>query len=167
MIQEANLTWRYIDTESNLLLPWYTKAALEWLKSKNVKDWLVFEFGGGYSSIWWRLNAKQVHSVEHDKKWADAMAIMWRPDKEDYISQARSFAKFDCIIVDGEWREECTKAAAECVAPGGYLIFDNYGQPEFTDPSIIDLILEGWIKEVHRQYNHTSWATAIFQKPIA
>ena len=87
------------------------------------------------------------------------------PDQENYVKSTKAGEFYDCIIVDGEWREECVVFARNYVKHGGYLIFDNYGQPEFTPVEIIDALLQGWEKQVFRQYNHTNWSTAVFKRP--
>lgn len=170
MIQEAHLTWRYLETESMLIMPWYTKACLDWLKKQDIGLWYVFEYGAGYSTIWWRLNVENLESVDNLVLWADAMLVRCEVEKDKYISTLKSVVDElglqDCIIVDGEWREECVEFCRPFLKPGGYLIFDNYGQEEFPPTDRIDALLEGWTKQVFRQYNHTSWATAVFQKPI-
>lgn len=169
MIQEANLTWRYIDTESNLVMPWYVLPALEWLKKQDVKSWNVLEYGAGYSTIWWRLNAKQVASVDHNQEWATAMDAASLSIKESYINYVAIFAisklQLDCIIVDGEWREECVEFSRYFLKPGGFMIVDNYGQTDFPPTETIDELLKGWGKQVFKQPNHTDWRTAVFQKP--
>jgi hypothetical protein len=172
MIQEANLHWRYIDTETNLILPWYTLPALQWLLSQNVKKWDVFEYGSGYSTIWWRTNCECVNSVDHNEDWANAMGAFICVKKADYIMLVDLIDKrisnkraFDCVVVDGEWRDDCVKYAKEHVLPGGYMIIDNYGQTDFPSAELIDKLLEGWEKQVFKQPNHTEWATAVFKKP--
>lgn len=168
MIQEANLSWRYSDTESNLVMPWYTKPALEWLKKQDVNKWNVFEYGAGYSTIWWRLNANILKSVEHDFRWATAMGANWKKDKEQYIECfGGSKMLYDCIIVDGEWRLDCVLNCEPWLKPGGFMIIDNWGQEDFPEEACnaAEEFLVGWTKTLYKQANHSRWCTAIFQKP--
>lgn len=168
MILEANLYWQHLDTETYLIMPWYSIPTLQWLKTQPVKEWYVFEYGAGYSTIWYRANVKSVLTVDHQESWAKAMGALHAPDKEEYIRIFAAFSnsKFDLIVVDGEWREECTFHAKGFVKPGGYIIWDNYGQEGFVSPDVIDSILVGWEKTVYRQPNHSSWSTAVFRKPV-
>jgi predicted O-methyltransferase YrrM len=171
MIQEANLHWRFIDTESNLIMPWYTLPTLQWLKKQDTKQWQVFEYGAGYSTIWWRLNCLTVHSVEDNKQWASVMFAEYFTDDAFVKNISIHFDNndlCDCVIVDGSQREECVEFSQKYLKSGGYLIFDNYGQqgsPEFPPAEKIDELLAGWEKQVFRQPNHTNWATAVFKKP--
>ncbi len=173
MIQEANLHWRYIDTESNLLLPWYALPALQWLKKQDVKGWKVFEYGCGYSTIWWAKNCTRLNSVDHIPGWVLTFGSISLSDKDEYITcidpgQNRflnNVNQYDCIIVDGEWRDKCASFSLSFLKPGGFMIVDNYGQDGFPDPGIIDEILSGWAKQIFKQPNHSDWSTAIFCKP--
>jgi hypothetical protein len=172
MIQECNLHWRYFDTATNLIFPWYTLPALEWLAKQDVKEWEVFEYGCGYSTIWWRANCRDIISVDHDSVWGRAMDSIVKNDKKDYVEfpgimfeNTSNEMGFDCIIVDGQWRDDCVKYAHACVAHGGYMIIDNYGQTDFPPTEVIDKLLEGWEKQIFKQPNHTDWCTAVFQKP--
>lgn len=167
MIQEANLHWRYVDTDSNLVMPWYAIGCLEWIKSLDTKEWTVFEYGAGYSTIWWRLNAGLVDSVDHDERWAWAMTARHETKKAKYIASitSREAGSLDCVVVDGEWRDECAHAAVDFVAPGGHLIFDNYGQKDFPSTRPIDELLKTWTRHVFFQPNHSDWKTAVFTKP--
>lgn len=170
MIMEANLQWRYLQTESNLIMPWYTLPCLQWLEKQDVKNWNVFEYGCGYSTIWWTKNCNIVNSVDDNKGWVLTIGSIWMDDEEGYVKCIegnhflREIKKYDCIIVDGEWREECVEFCRPFLKPGGFLIVDNYNQEGFPSADKIDSLLEGWTKQVFKQYNHSSWSTAVFQK---
>lgn len=184
MLREANLHWRYEDTESGLILPWYTLPCLQWLKSQDTKGWVVFEYGCGYSTIWWRLNCIHVISIESNPEWAKAMHANLKEEMEGYVKSIEFYTtpsgrlvnpeliiegwpeNFpDCIVVDGLWRLECVDFSRDHLRDGGYLIFDNYNQEGFEDKDAIDKLLEGWEKQVFKQPNHTDWSTAVFKKP--
>ncbi len=171
MLQKANecYEWRYHDTDCNVIMAWYTLPSLEWLKTKNTKEWDVFEFGAGYSTFWWRLNAKSVYSVESDAVWARAVSgnTLHEQDKEKYVNAvSKPEMQFDCVVVDGLYRNECAVAAIPFVKSGGIMIIDNYEQPSVeADYTIANLALENWSKVVYKQEGHPDWQTAIFTKP--
>ncbi len=50
-------------------IPWYTYPAISELTRITPPGAKVFEYGSGNSSLWWRLHAAQVVSVEHDPVW--------------------------------------------------------------------------------------------------
>lgn len=167
MIRESNLHWRHEDTESNLVMPWYTLPCLQWLKQQPTKEWTVFEYGTGYSTIWWRLNCKKVDSIDNNQGWAKVMVAFFSDFISQYVESIANWGsqnKYDCVIVDGSWRIECVDFCRKYIVQGGYLIFDNYNQEGFEDKEKIDALLEGWEKTVFKQPNHTDWSTAVFKK---
>jgi|SRR5690242_2857514 len=164
MIQEANLHWRHIDTESqSIIMPWYTLPCLQWLLQQPTKTWKVFEYGGGYSSIWWRLNSLLYKGIDSNEFWAIVGNILFTDKKQTYIESC-CFDKWDCIIVDGIEREECVKWSLDYIKPGGYLIIDNYGSEDYKVEETQEL-LKDWKVQYFRQPNHSTWQTAVFQKP--
>jgi hypothetical protein len=56
------------------VVPWITYPAFLQLKRIVRKDFKVFEYGCGSSSIWWANHTAEVVSVEHNKQWADHIA---------------------------------------------------------------------------------------------
>lgn len=164
MIQEANLHWRYMDTESNLVMPWYTLPTLKWLKTQDVKSWNVFEFGSGYSTIWWRLNCRKVISVDSNEAWAKAMSVTHWGDEKSFANALNTLGMWDCIVVDGIKREECVTECHHSLKPGGFLIIDNYDSEDY-DPKPNEALLAPWARTIHKQPTHSIWQTAVFQKP--
>lgn len=167
-MEEANLIWRY--QINNIILPWYTKSCLEWLLKEDTKSWNVFEYGAGYSTIWWRLNSRSVRSVESNKEWAVAIAInvTFQTEQIAYCAEIGRIEEiFDCIIVDGEWRDDCVEWAIPYLKPKGIIIIDNYEQPSYTETDFkkTNELLKGWTKLIFKQYNHSDWQTAVFIKP--
>jgi hypothetical protein len=50
--------------------PWFTYPAVSFMKDIINKDMKVFEFGSGYSTLYFNENAGEVFSVEHSQEWA-------------------------------------------------------------------------------------------------
>jgi len=171
MIQEANLHWVYQDTDCGLILPWYTLPCLQWLKSQDVNQWKVFEYGAGYSTVWFRLNCKEVISVDSNEAWATAMLSWFADEKDKYIrsiATTQTHAElYDLIVVDGAWREDCVNYCLDYLKPGGYLIIDNFGDEDYPQDAVdrtLELLKE-WEVVVHKQPTHSTWCTAVFCKP--
>jgi predicted O-methyltransferase YrrM len=167
MILEANLLWQYKDSESGLIMPWYTLPALEWLIKQDVSKWHIFEYGSGYSTIWFRAHCKTILSVDHSEKWAKAMNACAVSDKKTFIESINlsSGKIFDCIIVDSEyWREECAAFCIPYLKQGGFLIIDNW-ESENYDPKVNEELFRNWPIEIFKQPNHSTWKTAILTKP--
>lgn len=114
-------------------IPWYTYPAIEYLKQFDFSDKSVFEFGCGYSSLFWEKRAKKVVSVENNKAWYDKMRgeqgenldIIFAESKEAYVNSILNEGQFDVIVVDGEWRDLCAENAIKKIKHDGIIIFDN------------------------------------------
>ena len=115
-------------------VPWYTYPCIEYLERFNFKNKSIFEFGTGFSSLFWANRAKEIASVEHNKEWFELISsireknqkIIYEEDKDKYIkSLSNQNKKFDIIIVDGVWREGCAKEAIRYLNEGGFIILDN------------------------------------------
>lgn len=50
-------------------LPWFTYGAIEFLERIVRSTDRVFEYGAGFSTLWWQNKAAEINSVEHDVAW--------------------------------------------------------------------------------------------------
>ena len=158
-----------IDKEGNPI-PWYTYPAIHYLNQLDLTDKNIFEWGSGYSSIYFSDRAKKVYSVDHNKDWYEQIlktkknnhSLSLATDK-DYISHITTYnCKFDVIIIDGVLRKECTSIATDYLKEGGIIIFDNCDR----HPSESKLLREkGLIQTDFHGFGpgvrHT-WTTSIF-----
>ncbi len=173
VVKHPFLEWRNLDADSGMLMPWYTAPMLEWLKSKDVSKWTVFEYGCGMSTLWWRFNAKWVDSVDISLEWAQNISAYWEDDRYRYIDypyripQYKDGQKYDVVVIDGHWRDECTKVAIACLKPGGYLIIDNYHQQSCDLPASewtrTDELLKNYPVVIFPQEGHPDWKTGLWQ----
>lgn len=60
-------------------LPWFTYGAIEFLQRVVRPADSVFEFGAGYSTLWWQAHVQKVASVEHDMQWCERLRPRLRP----------------------------------------------------------------------------------------
>lgn len=128
--------------------PWYTYAALEWLTPRIRCTHRVFEFGGGYSTVWYGEHAAEVISVEHDRLWFDQVKTMVGSNVtllhrdapgDDSTSEADSAycqaiepyppKSFDLIAIDGIERVRCACVAPPHLRDEGIIVFDNSDRP--------------------------------------
>lgn len=115
------------------IIPWYTYPAIEYLRQLDFSKKRVFEYGCGYSSLWWAGRAGEIFSVEDDEHWYQTInqkklpnqKIFFYKDKDAYISSIRNNGLFDVIIIDGRHRYKCAQFAVEYLAKGGMVILDN------------------------------------------
>lgn len=122
-----------IDSEGNEI-PWYTYSAIEFLNQIDFSQKKIFEYGSGFSSIYWAKRAKSVVSVDDNREWFEKISrkklknqnIYLKSNKSEYINSVGSFKKtFDVIIIDGNYRKECAKKAIKVLRKGGFIILDN------------------------------------------
>ena len=137
---EAANNWECIDSEGEPV-PWYTYPAIEYLKQIDFSSCNIFEYGCGYSSLFWANNAKRVVSVEHNKDWATKiqnkripnLEIILKDNIDDYCKAImESDEKYDVIVIDGvqNSRKMCSEYAIQKISDTGIIIFDNSDRSE-------------------------------------
>ena len=104
----------------------------------------VFEWGAGYSSLWFAARAREVISAEDNVDWIRELSkmlpanvrLMSLPGKADYVASiVKEAGEFDVIVIDGSFRNECAQICDGKLAKNGFVIFDNSDSREF-DPGI-------------------------------
>ena len=53
--------------------PWYTFPAISFLKDIIKPTWKVFEYGSGYSTLFFNRHVQELISVEHDSEWYSSL----------------------------------------------------------------------------------------------
>jgi len=115
-------------------IPWFTYPAIEYIKQLDLAEKIVFEWGSGYSTLFFSKKAKKIISIEDDINWhgrlqkekISATKLLLYIEKEKYINSILEYHfSFDVIIIDGKWRLECAKKAIQKLNPGGIIILDN------------------------------------------
>lgn len=131
-----------VDKDGNPI-PWFTYPAIEFINSRLSKKLKVFEFGSGNSSLYLSMRVSFVYSVEHDKNWFNTLSIvddnlklkLTSPDSpEIYTKPLEELdSKFDIIIIDGLYRNECIKKSIEYLSEKGIIILDYSEREEYKD----------------------------------
>lgn len=122
-------------------LPWITYPAIDFLSQFDFSDASVFEWGSGYSTLWWAPRCRQIASVESNKSWisyikgklpakVDLLETEFTLEAEVQALETYPSPSLDVIVIDnnGPFRPGCAKAAAARIAPGGFIIIDNSDQ---------------------------------------
>jgi hypothetical protein len=138
-----------LDKEGNYI-PWFSFCAVEAIKNWDLSDRRVFEYGSGYSTLFWAARAKEVISVEHNPGWHEKIAkiapsnahIVLAPivrksgerhstpeTLRRYAEVIQNFGTFDLIVLDGyagsRLRYQSAQAALPQLAASGLIILDN------------------------------------------
>ena len=121
------------DAEGNPL-PWYTYPAIDFLKQVDLKQKRIFEFGSGFSTLFWENEGAKVFSVEHDPVWFQKIksklkthAQIVLESNEDLYPQVlfNQEGVFDIIVIDGIKRFAASQIAIKKLDKNGFLILDN------------------------------------------
>ena len=117
---------------SGEIMPLYTYPCYEYLRSMNWKNANVFEFGCGYSTLWWASNEANVYGVESEQEWASRinpqgkLNIHVETNVKKYVEFIHSHKlEFDVIVIDGVARYDCVSPAINNLRDGGIIILDN------------------------------------------
>lgn len=158
--------WGTLD-ENGMTMPWYTRPCLEWLEKLDLKNKAVFEYGCGLSSFWYNRVGAIAYGVDHDPKWIQEMCGYWcTDDKKAYLEFiGRWKKKYDLVIIDGIYRDDCTEFALKYLAPGGYLIADNFEQPsaDLADWPKTRELTRNLPLTIYKEPDHIDWQTAVWR----
>ena len=125
--------------KDNHPIPWFSYPAIDFLSQLNFAEKSVFEYGCGFSTLFWGNRAKNVFSVESDLKWIEKIKpqvpgnctlIPTSLDVEEYSGKISAFDQFDVIVIDGYiiTRIACCEKSLKHLKPGGIIILDNSDQ---------------------------------------
>jgi len=125
-------------------LPWLTYSIIDFITERLSKDYNVFEFGSGNSTLFFAERVKQVSSVEHNIEWYNKLIskipgnsnliLSKSDDSEDYIAGFKqSNMKYDLIIIDGIHRVDCCLSASNYLTDKGVIILDDSERMEYKE----------------------------------
>ncbi len=115
---------------------------IAFLEQRLNNDMTLFEYGSGYSTLFFASLVKQVTAVEHNKNWFDIVSDM-KPDTVNLIyqpiedieayTQAAGFEKrlYDIIVIDGRERIRCAQFAVNLLTEPGVIIFDDSSRTRY------------------------------------
>lgn len=174
-IDERN-EWQFLCKDGYQTLAWYTRPALDVLEAMDLSDKIVFEWGGGLSTIYYAKHAKEVYTVDWTQSWVenvkDTLAhhnlkgnIFHSDVKDEYVNMVHQVPKPNLFIVDGNYRDECFLEAIKIMTEGDILIFDNWNQFEVFIPSDeVQEEVKKYKHEIYTQTGHLHWKTLFLWK---
>jgi len=135
-------------------LPWLNYSVITFFEGHLEKNIRLFEFGSGYSTLFFAERVDHVISVEYDREWftkiksiAPQNATLIFCEKNYDGNYCRTINKmnelFDMIIVDGRDRVNCIKQACNCLSTKGVIILDDAKRPRYK-PGIEFLLSQGF-----------------------
>jgi len=169
---------RPIDADGNPL-PWITYPAIALLERRVKPNMNVFEFGSGFSTLWWSKRAQSVTAVEHHVGWYERIKgqvpdnatlhhVELQEDGEYCRAAAQSPEKpFHVIVIDGRDRVNCAKNAISALRPGGVIVWDNSDRKRYR-PGTRHLVQNGFKRLPLVGFGprlSRVWETSIFYRP--
>lgn len=122
-------------------LPWITYPAIDFLSQFDFSECYVFEWGSGFSTLWWSERCRQITTVESNETWIpyiqkllpNSVQFITTPlnkDREVDAFVGSDRAEYDVIVIDnnGPYRAACAEAATKKLALGGIVLLDNSDQ---------------------------------------
>jgi hypothetical protein len=162
----------------NKPLPWFTYPSIHFLKDRIKKDFTVFEFGSGNSTLWFSSRVHQIISLEHDVVWYNLMKDKFAKlsnidykfkniENGEYANEILNYTKhFDIIVIDGRDRINCCKNSLPALKDNGVIIFDNSERKEYSEG--YELFLKNDFRRIDfwglGPINSHSWCTSIFYR---
>lgn len=161
--------WIAFDSDG-VRYPWYVSGVLDILDKMDLNGKMVFEYGMGYSTLWFQSRGAYVHGIESNEEWAEFTRANCTHDETKYINSIHYQSRlgpilYDIVCIDGIYRDKCTPLAYSHLQKGGIIIIDNWMQPS-VEPNewfrTCDLLATKKLKfEVFRQEGHPDWSTLI------
>jgi hypothetical protein len=125
-------------------LPWMNYAVIALLEERLAKDMKLFEFGSGYSTLFYADLAGTVTAVENDRTWHGRISEKAPPNVNvlhveadvdgDYCRSIHlSGEKYDVVIVDGRDRVNCFGQAMTAIAEDGVVLLDDSFRDRYAE----------------------------------
>ncbi|MGD9562028.1 MAG: FkbM family methyltransferase [Pyrinomonadaceae bacterium] len=117
-------------------------SIVSFLEKRLSKELSVFEYGSGYSTVFYSRLAGEVTSIEYDKEWFDIISGRVGANVEVRFAASdvdgaycRSInvdmKKYDVVIVDGRDRINCMKRAFGALSESGVVLLDDSDRPRY------------------------------------
>lgn len=156
--------------------PWFTYPALHFLGDRVRRDWHVFEYGAGHSTVWWAARVAQVASVENDEGWFKRMRATAPANVNlmhlevaggAYASAIDAWpGRFDVVVIDGRDRVACARHTLAALKTAGVVVWDNADRAEYAEGYAI--LTSAGFKRLDfwglGPVNGDAWCTAVFYR---
>jgi len=133
-----------IDADGEFI-PWMNYPIVEFLKKRLNKEISMFEYGSGFSTMFYSKRVKEVISIEYDMKWYDSIKnrikeyqnakIHFKALNEGYENAVSEFSDgkpFDLILIDGRKRMECLYKSIPFLSKKGVIILDDSSREKYS-----------------------------------
>jgi len=137
-------------------IPWMNYNVISFFEERLTTDLSLFEYGSGYSTLFFAGLVGDVTSIECDRGWYEhivgnmpenvSLKLCAPHDSDRYLQMiAAQNRRFDVIIVDAEDRVECLKQSPQWLTDAGVIVLDDAQRPAYQ-PGIDALLQQGFRK---------------------
>jgi precorrin-6B methylase 2 len=131
------------DGEGNPL-PWYNYPVIDFLKNRLPYNIKIFEFGAGYSTLFYASLVRKVISVETRQIWIDKITDelqknsvtnvnLLHIEKNKFAESIKAFSLLDLVVVDSMERKKCIEVSIDCLSESGAIIVDNLEREDLKE----------------------------------
>ena len=158
-------------------LPWMNYNVISFFEERLTDDLNLFEYGSGFSTLFYSRLVLKVISLEHDKKLLDNL-ISKVPENVKIIFKEKDHngeycrtikgtnQLFDVIVIDGRDRVNCIKQSYNSLSERGVIILDDSQREKYQDG--INFLLSKGFKKIDfeglKPTGYTLDRTTIFYK---
>ena len=125
-------------------LPFLPYAMIELLKERLQPDFVLLEFGSGFSTMFFMKRVAKVISIEHDPVWIERLSSrldtnvtvvsVSRETADTYCAfLAGNQERFDFILVDGRHRVECFRRSIPHLTERGVIVLDDSNRERYAE----------------------------------
>lgn len=125
-------------------IPWMNYSIVSLLESRLNASLTIFEYGSGYSTLFYAAHTGKVVSIEYDETWhkiisthAPENTTIRLISKDVDGSYCRSILSedknFDIVVVDGRDRVNCIKQSLSRLTSRGVIILDDSSRPKYAE----------------------------------
>jgi len=158
--------------KSGRYVPFMNYSFVYFLDSK-IKDGLdIFEYGSGYSTLYFSKGSNSVVSIERSLEWYSSLKdkvnenvkiLLYDGNPDEYPGIIKKHGrKFDLIVVDDIQRCKCLMESVDCLNENGVVILDDSERVLYIDgiefmknAGFRELTIEG-MKPGRRKMSRTS-----------
>ena len=139
-------------------IPWITYPCVDFLQERLNQTMNIFEYGIGFSTLFYLDKVKNIVSVEHNEEWFKKISfltkgyknlvLIYSPLVDNQYSKSivEQQLMFDIVIIDGRQRVECIKYAVNHLSSVGVVIVDNTERKKYQEG--IDFLIQLGFKKI-------------------
>lgn len=125
-------------------IPWMNYGIVNFLNKRLSKNMTIFEYGSGYSTLFFSRKVSRVVSVEHNKNWYNKALLLTKPLSNVELSYCELNAgysdfiksypeKYDVIVVDGRDRVKSALLAINSLKDNGVVLLDDSQREKYHE----------------------------------